>query len=148
MDLNGDQDLSIDCDPIKFQHQVIFQRINALRTGSREGWDRAELQKRVRSLEEYVDAHFEVEEMYMERCGYPDILAHKEEHEKFIKDVTELNAKLASLGSGDEFAAVLGAEMKGRFSAWLTTHREKFDDKLMAFMAKNKQPSLKSIIHH
>lgn len=147
MDLNGDQDLSVDCDPINFQHQVILQRINALRAGSREGWDRTELLRKILSLEEYVDAHFDVEEMYMERCGYPDILAHKEEHEKFITDVSELKTKLASLGSGDEFAAVLGAEMKGRFSAWLTTHREKFDDKLMAFMAGKKQPSLKSINH-
>lgn len=147
MDLNGDQDLPIDCDPIKSQHQVILQRIDALRTASREGWDRTELLKKVLSLEEYVDAHFDVEEMYMEQCGYPDILAHKEEHEKFCKDVSELKAKLASLGSGDEFAAVLGAEMKGRFSAWLTVHREKFDDKLMTFMAGKKQPSLKSINH-
>lgn len=145
MDLKGDRDLTADGDPINFQHRVIFKRINALCAASREGLDREELVRKILFLEEYVDAHFDVEEMYMERCGYPDILAHKKEHETFLKDVSTLKAKLASLASGDEFAAALGVEMKGRFSTWLTVHREKFDDKLMAFMADKKQAPLKSM---
>jgi hemerythrin len=144
VDESRDHDISPDGSPITFQNRVITQRINAIQAANRDGLGRGELLRKVQSLEEYIDAHFEVEEMYMERSGYPDIMTHKEEHARFIRDILDLKTKLSSLTSGGEFAALLDAEMKGRFSAWLSAHRERFDDKLIAFMAGNAETAGKN----
>jgi len=42
-------------------------------------------------LKQYADAHFVLEESLMDRYDYPDLEAHRQEHEKFRTDLAALS---------------------------------------------------------
>lgn len=55
---------------------------------SKAGWLPA-LQETIRETADYALTHFKYEEALMEKAGYPDFIAHKKIHEKFVKEILE-----------------------------------------------------------
>ncbi len=50
-------------------------------------------QQTLHRLAEYINYHFSAEESLMIKLGYPDYLAHKQQHEDYIKEVNKLEAE-------------------------------------------------------
>ncbi|MDR0569552.1 MAG: bacteriohemerythrin [Spirochaetaceae bacterium] len=71
------------------QHKQLIDLTNALYAACRQGEAVARMHfgDALRSAVDYVAFHFSTEEQIMERIRYPDFLAHKREHENFVKKV-------------------------------------------------------------
>lgn len=69
------------------QHKELARITNELIAANEEGIESADKKFRqsVKAAAEYVKVHFRTEEELMQQMGYPDLFAHREEHENFIK---------------------------------------------------------------
>ncbi|MDR2313283.1 MAG: bacteriohemerythrin [Spirochaetaceae bacterium] len=71
------------------QHKKLIDMTNTLYTGCLEG-DRAAriyFLKTIHDAVDYVRFHFSTEEKLLERIKYPDLAAHKKEHEDFAREI-------------------------------------------------------------
>ena len=75
---------------IDVQHRRLFALADELHEALNKGRGKDVLQEVLRRLVEYTQAHFATEERLMQRCGYPDIPAHKAQHEEFVRKVSLL----------------------------------------------------------
>ena len=75
-------------------------------------------------LSEYTDFHFKAEEKLQEEIGYPEIEAHKKQHEAFKKAVEELHEMLVEEeGPSEAFVA----QVQKNVVEWLYKHIGGFD---------------------
>lgn len=120
---------SVGVDTIDAQHRELFAAINTLlreeeKTASRD------LAMVLDYLEDYVNNHFGLEEIYMRRLSYPGFPAHKGEHVAFINDFYDLRDEYDNNGHTPELADKMGRYMGG----WLVNHIGKIDKALGAFL--------------
>jgi len=120
---------SVGVDTIDAQHRELFAAINTLlreeeKTASRD------LAMVLDYLEDYVNNHFGLEEIYMRRLSYPGFPAHKGEHVAFINDFYDLRDEYDNNGHTPELADKMGCYMGG----WLVNHIGKIDKALGAFL--------------
>jgi hemerythrin len=78
-------------------------------------------------LIDYATYHFAHEEKLMTATGYPETLQHLEEHERFVKRVTEMQKDVVT---GD---VPFSLEILSFLKNWLVNHISKVDTKLGAF---------------
>lgn len=77
-------------------------------------------------MKEYVVFHFDDEEAYQEKIGFPDIAAHKKAHSNFknlIDDYVELFEK-------EGFTQEKIQELSAKLMTWLIMHVGKMDQKI------------------
>jgi len=120
---------SVGVDTIDAQHRELFAAINTLlreeeKTASRD------LAMVLDYLEDYVNNHFGLEEIYMRRLSYPGFPAHKGEHVAFINDFYDLRDEYDNNGHTPDLADKMGRYMGG----WLVNHIGKIDKALGAFL--------------
>jgi hemerythrin-like metal-binding protein len=120
---------SVGVDTIDAQHRELFAAINTLlrdeeKTASRD------LAKVLDYLEDYVNNHFGLEEIYMRRLSYPGCPTHKGEHVAFINDFYDLRDEYDNNGATPELADKMGRYM----GDWLVNHIGKIDKALGAFL--------------
>ena len=120
---------SVGVETIDAQHRELFAAINSLLR--EEGKPAArDVVKVLDYLEDYVNNHFGLEEIYMRRHSYPGFPAHKGEHVSFIRDFYDLRDELDANGLTAAFA-----DRMGRFcGGWLVNHVGKVDKALGAFL--------------
>jgi hemerythrin len=87
--------------------------------------------KLISAMKSYTVVHFSNEEKYMKQFGYPDITAHKIEHEKFIAKVLDLEEKSKS------GKLVVSLEITTFLKDWLKNHIQVTDKKYTDFFIKN-----------
>ncbi|PLX80265.1 MAG: hypothetical protein C0616_08785 [Desulfuromonas sp.] len=75
------------------QHQYMFGLANEIVRLVNKGANTRELTEVIESLVEYVQLHFDAEERAMEKCGYPGLDEHRQQH-------VDLTQKLFRLGLG------------------------------------------------
>jgi hemerythrin len=80
---------SVGIEFIDNQHKELVRMTNALFTGCRRGGTLEDVAflKTLRNAVEYAQTHFATEEKYMRQTNYPDLPAHKAEHEAFVAEV-------------------------------------------------------------
>ena len=120
---------AVGVDTIDAQHRELFAAINTLlrdeeKTASRD------LAKVLDYLEDYVNNHFGLEEIYMRRLSYPGFPVHKGEHVAFINDFYDLRDEYDNNGATPELADKMGRYMGG----WLVNHIGKIDKALGVFL--------------
>ncbi|MDR0569553.1 MAG: bacteriohemerythrin [Spirochaetaceae bacterium] len=73
------------------QHKQLIDLTDSLYAACRQGgtFVRNHFGEVLRATVDYVAFHFSTEEKIMERIRYPDFLAHKREHENFVKKILE-----------------------------------------------------------
>jgi len=64
-------------------HQMLFNSIRQLGEHIHEERGEGRIKATINALLLYVDEHFEREERFMIRAGYPDFVSHKQEHDRF-----------------------------------------------------------------
>lgn len=120
---------SVGVGTIDAQHKELFAAINSL--VREEGKPAArDLVKVLDYLEDYVNNHFGLEEIYMRRLSYPGFPSHKGEHVAFINDFYDLRDEYDGNGATPELADKMGRYM----GDWLVNHIGRVDKALGAFL--------------
>jgi hemerythrin len=115
---------------IDAQHKELFKRFNDLLTACNQGKGKDEVANLLLFLNDYIRSHFAAEEELQVRHAYPSYGAHKEQHDKFRKDLRELERQF-----GDEGATVsLVIQTNQTLISWLIRHISGTDKELAAFL--------------
>ncbi|ACF13531.1 hemerythrin-like metal-binding protein [Chloroherpeton thalassium ATCC 35110] len=67
------------------QHKELVEAVKTLYTAISKKKPEEEVQKIVAFLYDYTVHHFSMEEKHMEEYGYPDMLQHVDQHQRFIR---------------------------------------------------------------
>lgn len=110
------------------QHKKLVGLINELHSAMREAHGKDVLGKILNDLTDYTVFHFSTEEKLMKDNGYPGYIAHKSEHDKLTKQVTELKDNLESGKS------VISQEVLFFLKDWLLNHIAVTDKKYSSFL--------------
>lgn len=127
-------DLATGSSDIDTQHVELFKRIDSLLTAFDQGVvDRAEVDKTIKFLSDYVVHHFGNEETYMMKYAYSNKAAHIAQHELFVKNFGKLKDRMQKEGIGPELAE----DTRQLCVDWLVNHI-KFSDKALGMFLKKK----------
>ena len=80
-------ELSVGSSKIDAQHKVLIKFINDLEDAIHKHQAEVVLKEILNGLVEYTILHFDLEEHQLAMCDYPDLAAHKAEHEDLKKSV-------------------------------------------------------------
>lgn len=122
-------DLSVGSTFIDDDHKKLISMVNSFHDAMEQGKGNDVIGKVLNNLVVYTKAHFKREEDEMQRIQYPRFLAHKQEHDKLISEVAELQT---SFSSGK---AMLSITVSKFLRDWLFTHIKQ-TDKLLAAALK------------
>ena len=124
-------DMIIDNGPIDQDHHKLVDLVNELHTATSAGQGQAVVAKIMSELIFYTQDHLVREEHEMQRVGFPDLVAHKDSHARFMTSMQELVQKQA--GGSITVASQLSTLLRD----WLSIHIRRSDHELRVFM-KNK----------
>ncbi|MDR1419208.1 MAG: bacteriohemerythrin [Treponema sp.] len=121
---------SVNFGPIDEQHKGLVVMTNELLMACGEGGSTTDhaFMKAVRGAVEYARTHFYTEEKYMKEVNYPDLPAHKKEHENFIAQV--LNS-IKSFEAGGTEPLALACFLKN----WILNHIAVSDMKYAPYLS-------------
>jgi hemerythrin-like metal-binding protein len=96
-----DERYSVGIQMIDEQHQELISQVNNLYLGRKRGGEvpaqasgskemKLFFDLNIRSFLSYVSYHFSSEEKMLERIGYPDLLAHRQQHSSLFKVISEV----------------------------------------------------------
>ncbi len=130
--IEWDETFSVQVEAIDRQHKKLIDIINTLHEAIMEG--EPEALRRVKEqtlseLETYGRDHFALEEDYMRSIDYPDLPAHREEHEKFLTRVSKISEEFL------EASGVRNTEIMRMLKTWLYDHLLGEDQKYSRFRA-------------
>lgn len=128
------EDLAVGVKEIDDQHKELFERVQALLDACKAGQGKPAVVETIHFLESYVIEHFNAEEALQRNVAYPEFMAHKAAHDKFLEDVAELRKSL------DESGPTIGtiASTNTMVVDWLMSHIKRMDKKLGEFIKTNK----------
>ncbi|MGO9211287.1 MAG: bacteriohemerythrin [Terriglobales bacterium] len=123
-----DQSYSVSVKKLDEQHQKLFSLINSLHEAMRQGKGQEVVQDTVHELATYTVTHFRAEEELLRKAGYPGLVAHQSEHQRFVARVNQFveDVKAGKLASS---IAVLGF-----LKDWLTEHIKRTDGSYVAHL--------------
>lgn len=122
-----DGSLAMGIESIDVQHEELFRVINSMYDKMQKGKEKHALVEGLDSLRSYVKYHFHTEEKLMEEHGYPELQAHRKEHEVFSERIY-----LFAQRPEDQITQTL-EEMQGFLLNWLIKHIQRTDRKYMDF---------------
>ncbi|TGK51394.1 hemerythrin [Leptospira bouyouniensis] len=126
---NWDEKYETKISEIDSQHKKLFRLINQIEIIYDENRDHLSNKSKslvdaVSELEDYTISHFLIEERVMELNQYPDLEAHKKQHDRFTDKILELKKRLTSgtLLTNDIELNQFFSELIGFLRLWLTNH--------------------------
>ena len=126
----------IGIEEIDRQHQELFQRVSNFiqKVRSDGNWDekKEQVKETLEFMNQYVITHFDAEEAYQEKIGFPEREQHKAIHESFKTEVQTYNQRFEQEGYNEE----LLQEFAGKLMAWLINHVAATDQKMGEYVAK------------
>ena len=122
------QEYSVGIKSIDNEHQKLLGLINRFLTASRDHPSTFYEQEALEELIDYTRYHFKHEEALMEKHGYPDLEAHKKEHQAMVARVNELveDYNIRGQEALEDTAAYL--------KHWLINHIQVVDQQYSDFM--------------
>jgi hemerythrin len=75
------------------QHRGIVSTINSLCFAIQNKHGNEMLQPVISMVTEYTRIHFEIEEDFLKKCGYPDLEAHRVLHEELTQSLSHVGKK-------------------------------------------------------
>jgi hemerythrin len=115
-------DLSVGVKVLDDDHKKLIGIINQLHFGIMAGHKREILGAVLDQLVDYARLHFAREESLLARSDYPDLVAHKLEHQKFMAQIANVRERYITAP-----ARSLDMELMILLSDWLVTHIEGTD---------------------
>ncbi len=120
--------ISVEVEELDADHKKMVEMINDLYDAILAGNGRKNLDRLLDRLVDYTRYHFAREEAWMERIGFPDLAAHKQEHEKMA---AWINTAWRDYHSNTAMAPSL--ETMNLLKDWLFGHILGSDQKYAAF---------------
>jgi hemerythrin-like metal-binding protein len=87
------EDLHLGHSLIDSQHASLFEAVNQLHDLMLAGTSRQQLGRVLAFLRSYTVEHFATEEAFMAETDYPEMPAHKAQHDELVRQVQELEEK-------------------------------------------------------
>ncbi len=112
------------------QHQILFDRINALTDMGLKSFEKAETEKTLDLLTNYTVFHFGDEEVLQRQYNYPKHEWHKGQHQHFVDGLKKLKAEFAANGPSAKFTM----DVNNLVIKWLVNHIEVVDVELGKFI--------------
>ncbi|ABZ92920.1 hemerythrin [Leptospira biflexa] len=141
---NWDVKYETNISEIDSQHKKLFRLINQIETIYEENQNHLSAKSKslvdaVSELEDYTLSHFLIEERVMELNQYPDLEAHKKQHDRFTDKILELKNRLTSgtLLSNDLELNQFFSDLIGFLRLWLTNHILQEDMNYKPFIKHN-----------
>lgn len=113
------------------EHQRLFAMINDLYDAMNLGKGQDIIGKIIEGLLDYTKFHFNTEQEIMVKIAYPDYAKHKQQHEAFVKKITEFHDKYK------KGAILLSLEVLKFLEDWLVNHICKMDKAYTTFFNRN-----------
>jgi hemerythrin len=85
--ISWDETFKVGVAEIDEQHKNLVRLINDLHSGMTQGQGKSVIGKILNDLFAYTATHFNTEEFYFGKLGYPDSAPHKQEHAAFVAKV-------------------------------------------------------------
>ncbi len=123
--------MSVGVEDLDNDHRVLIDLINQL-AGAESRQDRINLEAVLDELVDYTVFHFEKEEEYMERAGYPALTSHKRTHAALTGQVLTIRRRVVEGGQPG-----LGDEVLDFLSRWLREHILQADALYRPYLACN-----------
>lgn len=101
---------------IDVHHQGLFKILRMLAESTQKGHSKAEMNAILAFLERYTRVHFEGEDDFMARSGFPGAEAHSREHAHFTAQLQKLKVRF---NQGDDRVP---GELVPMLSTWLKDH--------------------------
>ncbi len=120
--------LKVDIQEIDKQHRKLVDMLNELYKAMKAGKGHDALAKLLNELVEYTVYHFDTEEKYFKKYGYPEAAQHKREHEKLKSQVADFVAKLKT------GKAAISTELMEFLKNWVVNHIKKTDKRYVPFL--------------
>ena len=125
------EDLSVGSELIDSQHMEFISRVNTLFAGIVLGEGKRETVDEINFLHDYADHHFRTEERIMEEHKFPDLTAHKSQHELFFRNLLSIRD---AVKSADGITSSVVVQINAKVVDWLMTHIMKSDKKLWEYI--------------
>ncbi len=117
------------------QHKELFRKIDdVVKAGEKSSRDPESFGVAIKLLMEYCLLHFSEEENIQLKSNYPDYLAHKEQHTKFLAVLRDFEKEFKSSGPSIELAN----KVEQVAVDWLLVHIAKVDQTLANHVASLK----------
>ena len=122
-----DDSIALGIPTIDTQHKALFDWVNILDASIKNGDGSEAVGEAIWNLITYVTEHFSEEERLMLSCNYPDLAAHRQEHDQFVSRLREIQVNFLH---GHEMAAsVLDFMVE-----WLVCHIKGTDQSYSRFI--------------
>jgi hemerythrin len=117
------------------QHKKLIDVTNKLFKGCLRGDDEARryFMKTIHEAVSYVKYHFSTEEKIFERINYPNMAAHKAQHQEFVKEVIR---EVTSFQEGRKFVPNKFVRF---LKDWILTHIAVSDKQYAVYLAELKK---------
>lgn len=110
------------------QHKKLVDLINQLHDAMKSGQGNTAIGIVLQSLVAYTGTHFADEVKLLQANGYPDLVKHQAEHDKFVKQVVEFQQKFK------DGTAMLTMTVLSFLKEWLVKHIQGEDKKYGIFL--------------
>lgn len=130
MTLQWTEDLAVGHPEIDRQHRELITRFNNFLDACHQRKGKESLLELLGFLDSYVDEHFRQEERLMEQHAYPELPAHRAQHEEFRRRLALLQDELAP--SGPTISVLIHTNKTLLY--WLTTHIKQVDVRFGRFL--------------
>ncbi|MEI6387105.1 MAG: bacteriohemerythrin [Spirochaetota bacterium] len=114
--INWNDSLSVGLGEIDGQHKILIDLVNKLHEAMKIGQAKESLVHIFKELIDYTGNHFRKEESCMKAFGYPAFAAHKNEHDKLVSKVVNLEMEFET---GSE---MIPFEVMDFLKSWLSDH--------------------------
>jgi hemerythrin-like metal-binding protein len=115
--------LSVKIAEIDMQHKKLVSLLNGLHEATQDGRRAVPLAPLFGELLAYAAVHFETEERLMEKYRFPDLPAHRSEHERFVRQVVGFK----ELQEFEFYSQILSLDLLTFLKNWLQNHILKTD---------------------
>jgi hemerythrin len=108
---------------VDHEHKELIDLINRLYDEWAKGGPRGSVESFFGDLYKGISAHFALEERFMRECGYDQLTAHKNDHERLLDEIRDI---MDDFVDEEQTANALS----GRLEAWFSRHFETHDARL------------------
>lgn len=116
--------------PIDQDHRQLVDLVNTLHTATTDGRGQEVVAKILDELIRYTGEHLQREEHLMGSLHFPNLVRHKEGHDKFMAKIRDLK-KLYDGGS-----ITVASQLSTVLRDWLSLHIRRNDKEILAFVKK------------
>jgi hemerythrin len=129
-----DERYSLKVEQVDAQHKHLVALVNRMHEAVVQGSERGVLGQILDELIDYTVYHFRTEEEFFARHHYPELEAHKRQHNALTEQVLKLQAEFEA-GS-----ATISYEVLDFIHDWLVNHMANSDRKFLYYMESQNRP--------